>query len=238
MKIACFHKSREDSYDSRLVEINRLPSGDYSVRASFGDLSDEITIDQQLFRQRAKLVGFLSLTNGIILVDDWRLNSSIESKSFIRNHYRVPEDVCFNIYFHDSFEEGLIFCNWPLKTDLSVDELKKGVWVHDYIAEHFEGYDTYRKKLIAKRDALLGVNVLDSVVALEQQIDLLTALLLTIVENRPRPDWMEGFKQAVTPHSVLRTRNVNDLLADMKSHKAAVRELQERYFSDRGAIDA
>lgn len=239
MKLACFHKSVGTyAQDTRQLTIRVTDFGEFEIRATLGEISSAITISKSIFKKRTKYVGFLSFTDGIILVDDWRLNSSIESKSFIRNHYRVPEDVCFNIYFHDTFEESLIFCNWPVTTALPVDELKKGVWVHDYIATQFDGYEAYRTKLIAKRKALLGVNILDSVVALEQQIDLITALLVALFEERELPQWTQDFKQAVVPHSVLNTRTAAAILEDLQRHKAAVRELQATYLANREGNDA
>jgi len=199
-----------------------------------GTFESSISIDRGRFKERTKYVAFLSLTDGVVLVEDWRLNSSIENKSFIRDHYRTFGDVCFNVYFHETFDESMLFVNWPVDTDLSVEHVKGNVWLHDLILDRYPDYEGYSKKLVAKRETLASINLVDSVVALEQQIDLLSELVRALLNNTAPPSWVGNFQEILDESSVGTARSIESILSDLHAHKKHVRGVQNKYFGRRG----
>ncbi len=88
----------------------------------------------------------------------------------------------------------------------------------------------------AKRDLLAHIKPEDSLAALENQIDLLTQIVLALLEDQPTANpapWLEQFAALMAEHSSLQFKGAQASVADLLLHKQGLRALQRRYLSER-----
>lgn len=202
----------------------------YVISASYGSTTATYTISPDMFKPQSKFIGFLTVDGDFKVVDDWKFNSAQEGKTGYLAHYRAVGDITFNVYFHDSYEESVLFINYPIQTELDV-EITGGAWVHDKIAETIPAYNNgYLRKVKAKREVLTSLNPIDSIVALEQQVDLLTKIVKGQIDGSV-PSWSNDYFSKVEGKTCI--ANENKAVTQLEEHKTKVREAQTKYFNDR-----
>ena len=103
--------------------------------------------------------------------------------------------------------------------------------MHDKIAETIPAYNNgYLRKVKAKREVLTSLNPIDSIVALEQQVDLLTKIVKGQIDGSV-PSWSNDYFSKVEGKTCI--ANENKAVTQLEEHKTKVREAQTKYFNDR-----
>lgn len=90
-----------------------------------------------------------------------------------------------------------------------------------------------------KTDLLQKINPISVLVALEQQLDLLSTLVIAHFDGLPaeqRPAWYDEFKAAVEAFGTANIRPVADNVASLAAYKANIRQHQAAYLATRAAI--
>jgi len=93
-----------------------------------------------------------------------------------------------------------------------------------------------RRRNAAKLELVAKINPLDSLSALEKQLDLLTALVLTLAAKQPKdeqPEWLESLSQTYAATASVEPLNIDKAIRSMGDYKAHVREVQDQYFKSR-----
>jgi hypothetical protein len=128
----------------------------------------------------------------------------------------------------------MVFVNYMVISNLDFINTKGGVWVGQYIADHFpESQVSLVDNVLTKRKVMFDVNTLDSIVALEQQLDLLTELVSKLINKEQVPDWYEDFISKINDNSVTTLSTTEKLINSIEKQKVSIREAQKEYFANR-----
>ena len=206
----------------------------FDVSGKFGDSS--ITIDAATyFKPRTKYIVLYSPLKGLLIFDhNWLFKSKSNWPGLKDSHY--VQDVVANIYFHDTPEDFLVFTNFqPICQGIEfVHPTQSPVRVHDYMMSLLpSGEDTLGYNTNLRIETFTPLSDIDSIVALEQQVDLLTRLVKCLLENQAPPSWADAFLNGALNNAVDTVRPVDSVIDDMNNHKQAVREAQAAYLNGR-----
>lgn len=105
---------------------------------------------------------------------------------------------------------------------------------------HVPSVSKFLKRMYLKKKLLGRVNGMDSLAALESQVDLLTEIVMALVKKLPadeRPEIAAKLADAVKGVSCSDVRDRDSLLADIRECKTNVRSQQIDYFAERQAIE-
>jgi hypothetical protein len=227
-------RQQKEHKDYDVVKIEKLENG--TVRLTFNQTKQITTFDitPDLFKARTKFMLYPSLHLGFVWVDNDYMNNGVDSYSKIWYHLRARNNVAVNVYFHDSFEDSILFSNYLPITDEEVEVTGGDILVGEYFVNKYpDAKVKILDNVVAKCDALFKINTTDSVVALEQQVDLLTNLVSKLINNETLPSWSSNFLEKVSENSVLTVRDTTSLINDVEKQKKIVREVQKEYFNKR-----
>jgi hypothetical protein len=215
------------------VSLVKNSSNYIELTAHFAGDSYKLVIDSSTFKANTKQLVFCSPIEGILTVDDWRLSGTPENKASFIAHYKTQNDVVANIYNDDVFENGMLFVNWDCVVGEGIDfQIQNEVtWIAQDMADNFPNFAPQVAKMRAKRELIFKVNHLDSIVALEQQVDLLTDLVKALINDSEQPSWSADYFTAITGHQAQDVRSVSDIISDLESHKTSVRSAQAEYLN-------
>lgn len=119
-------------------------------------------------------------------------------------------------------------------------EVQRVCGMAEAVNEVFPGYLESRTKFRdAKIDLLSAIGSNDSLSSLEKQVDLLSTLVIALVEKQPeyeRPDWLSQFKTVIEQGSSLRFKGPLKAIEDIAERKAHIRALQEQYFKTKNGV--
>ena len=197
-----------------------------------------ITIQfSEYFRPHETLnVYFSSGENRFLIIDGSALMESRDMAQGAISSLRVKSTPVITIYFDATASDVVVIGQSELKTNCEY-ELAEGrsESLVMLAAEHFPSAAKLHQKRMAKAELLAKVNPMDSIVALEQQLDLLSLLVIQHFDTLPvaqRPVWYASFKSAVSLSGTqtLRPQSAGD---EFLSHKEKVRELQAQYFESK-----
>lgn len=88
----------------------------------------------------------------------------------------------------------------------------------------------------AKRNLLAHIKPEDSLAALENQIDLLSEIILAMLAAQPLETpaaWLKPFAALMVAHSSVQFKDAQISVADLDLHKSRLRTLQRTYFTER-----
>jgi hypothetical protein len=143
------------------------------------------------------------------------------------------------LYFDETPDKHALVMNVPTKA-LSAYTLRPGnVVTSDVVAEFFPKAATLWEKRKVKTRTLADVNPMDSIVALEQQLDAVSALVVQHFDTLPagqHPAWYQAFKDALTVNGTSALRSQSDNVTEFAAYKAGIRHLQTEYFLKRPTL--
>lgn len=194
---------------------------------------NEIVIDNNIFKPRSKYMICLSNLYGLKLVDHDFLYKSKDNWAYMDKAFLLGEVVA-NIYFHDTLDTSIFFSNrQPYSVDVQFEAIGRPVRIHDWIAEQYPG------EIIApahnanlRFEIFNDINTIDSIVALEQQVDVLTHIvksILPLVDKSQIPDWADSALSSFEENSTAIARGFGEIISDSCNHKAKVRQKQITY---------
>jgi hypothetical protein len=241
MKFASFMpsvKSFSEAVRSDPLKVEVLTDGLHLTHNSPYTGESAIELEYaKLFKPKTKYVILFSPLKGLLCFEHgWLFKSKSNWPSLRDTHYAI--EVVANLYFHDSAENGLLFVNTqPVVTDGSIEFVQpktSPVRVHDYIARQFPAdEDVVAHNTNLRIEALTELSDIDSIVALEQQVDLLTVLVKALLNGETPPQWTQAFMGATSESAAYTIRAPETLIDDLAAHKAKVRAAQRHYLENR-----
>lgn len=198
-------------------------------------------ITPEKFEINTKYTLYYSGIHGICWLNEHQLNFSKEAQE-IKRSLRIFESqpIC-NIYFADSYDNSLIFSNkQPLSDEqyfTAIDCELKSLWIHDYIKDNYPMYEDTYKKISAKEKLSRTLPSIDSIVMLEQQIDMLSSIVLDIIGsnslklNNLPTEFIGEFDSFVTETTSLQFRpDIQSALDKLKTERLFVNLHKSEYF--------
>jgi hypothetical protein len=136
-----------------------------------------------------------------------------------------------SIYFDNSFQQGMIVFNGIPVSDEKFEKVPGGrIFINKFIAEYFPNSKRYLvDDVVSKRDIITDLHHIDSIVALEQQVDLLTTLVNNLINNQSQPNWSNTFLDNMKNNSVTTLKSVEEINADLTKTKNNIRKVQKKY---------
>lgn len=217
--------------DDKVVKISKLNNGNFRLTFNLSTGVEHLDITEDKFKPRTKFIVYVSENKGLLWIDTAYLNRSIDGYAKLYYHMRARKGAAVNVYFHDSFNEGMIFSNYRVISDEEFIVTNKSVWLHTFIADYFpESKKVLVDDINAKNKILYDINTIDSIVALEQQVDLLTDLVKSLINNQQVPSWSENFLNKTTDSSVTTVISADKAINSIEKQKKILRQAQREYF--------
>jgi hypothetical protein len=203
-----------------------------------------ITLDPSLLQFTPDVaVGYLGLENTIELAwDSERFNSRDMASSLVeRKGIQDLTDALFMVGF-DGQNMFVITRQWIAAapagvtftaiTPTGLEFMRPRLWLTEQSA--------LLKPLViknkAKRVLLSQIKTGDSLAALEYQVDLLSQLVLTLIDaqtNFTAPSWLATYRTALTNQSSVQFKGADAVATELENFKTSLRTLQKNYFSQR-----
>jgi hypothetical protein len=213
-------------------DLAEAPGG-YLVTTQFGE--QEVLL-ADLFSPNDAKIGMIDYIGRLVVFDYESWLGQRDFASFIETHLAIKnKNPAFFLYFDATAQDHVMICYRNVKTSLPHTVRAVHSRPPEDIAVFYPvGAGLLEARRVAKTKAL-QVNLVDSLVALEQQVDVLTRLVMALAEDAPtRPTWYPAFKSAITAGSVERLMPIPSLITAFSEHKNMVRDVQTEYFTQRG----
>ena len=191
-------------------------------------------ITPALFRAKTRIVLYYKKSTGAFITKT--IDEIIKDRdSFAKLRYvdNIAQSPLAEIYFGNSFTNGIVIINkLPISNEefIHVDPTKT---FPNRIIHLFPEVQDLIDKDKNKLTVLSNLNPNDSIVALEQQVDLLTTLVSNLINNQSQPTWSNNFLSKVASNNVTTVRDVNEVITDLDSTKKKIREAQKTYLDNK-----
>lgn len=222
-----------ESDQGRLMYVEHGEGPQLTLRKGLADPSHSITLKAEELKPYTKYMILYSPLHGLVSVDHDEMFKSKDQWAF-RAKTEVLSRPLANFYFHDTWENSALFVNCQPVSDLGFQRVDKNTYIHDWFEELY-GADDYHiaHNTNERMEAFRSINTIDSVIALEQQNDLLLQLVASLINGDTPPDWAGQFIANMQEHSCTKLKDVDAVVADVTGQKAAVRAAQAQYLSKR-----
>lgn len=195
--------------------------------------SKALTVTAAELVPRTKYIFFESPLLGIVMAEHDSMFKSKDQWAF-RRTTEVLSDPVANLYFHDDWDSSLFFSNIPPVAEEAFVTVDHDTYIHDWIGTQYSTDEyTVGHNTNARLDAFRDVSTIDSIVALEQQVDLLQDVVRALLKGEVNPEWAERFLDETAPTSCTEVRAPTDVIEDVVSHKSKVRKAQTEFFANR-----
>jgi len=198
-------------------------------------LNKTFTIDSSIFKSKERLNVYMQKTGNFVVIPlndiqfrDHGFHKLITLKNLVTGIGPVAE-----IYFHNSASEGVVVVNGLPVSNETFDIKNKFSNFTDYVITHFPTVAELQAIDAAKSKVLYNLNNINSIVALEQQVDLLTTLVSNLINSQEQPAWAANFLSKVATSNVTTVRSVTDIITDLDSNKKKIRSEQQKYFDSK-----
>lgn len=183
--------------------------------------------------------GYLAVDDTIQLVWDSEKFHTRDAASSVAERLGIP-DITKSRFVVGFSETGayLTACA-PLRetpTGAAFEPLAVNNTPRDWLREKDPAIAASVDKARAKRPLLARVNTIDTVAELEKQVDLLSTLVVALVDALPeanRPAWYPAFKVMLASGSSTQFKSEEACIADVSGIKNSIRQLQSTYFNIR-----
>lgn len=144
----------------------------------------------------------------------------------------VVESIEGEVVCHCAFRDAVYIGNSVIDKEVIVDESVELMSVK--IKRHCPGLAQFFKRGEAKQKANGSFVAVDAIVAMEQQVDMLTKVVEILAGKLPaaeRPVWLDAMFAAINDHSCVDVFGVERSINNIALEKAKGRSIQSAYFS-------
>ena len=195
------------------------------------EIHSSLIITEKDFIKKTKLVILFSPLKGLLVFNhDWLFKS--KSNWSLAEHAFYAKDVVANIYFNNTFEDSYLFVNIIPISNLDFEVIPSPQRVHDYFKTQIPD-DIIANNTNLRIETVGSISDIDSIVALEQQVDLLSKLVFALINKSEIPEWSKTFIKNVEEYSVDKIKNTNEIIKDFSQHKQFVRTQQYKYLTNK-----
>jgi hypothetical protein len=191
--------------------------------------SKTYTISSSIFKARSMFNFYITKSGEflIISVADLLRHHNFDRVKTLKN--LSVYGLIAQIYFHDSFSEGIVVINKQPVSNETFETKDKYTLFTDYVVSKFPSFQSVRNTNKAKAKVLYDLNYIDSIVALEQQVDLLTTLVKNLINNTSQPSWSSDFLTKSEASSVTTLQSATDIITALDTAKKKIRTSQKTY---------
>lgn len=233
MKVLCFNEAVKKDDDNSYATA--APTGDGFILSKGGA---SLTVDKATFMPDSLWFIFFGGTYG---ADNLALIPSseyVEARDAMASLQArgLTEQVGF-LFFADSLAASVVTFNKPVFYDGAFEHVPAGK-PRDVLQRYAPSFAKHGARNAAKTELIHQLNPLDSLAAMEKQVDLLTMLLLSLARKQPKdeqPDWLPALESAFDGASSVDDDTAQAAIASLGKYKARVRGLQATYFQKRDA---
>ncbi len=173
---------------------------------------------------------------GFGLVPALDYDDSRDSGAFYTSKYGCPEGAVLTIARRGATCVLVITSLCHAESDFVIRQVP-GPSI-ELVDEFIPGFSTAAraKKSRAKMELVRQINPLDSLTAIEKQVDLLTMLVLSLARKQPtaeQPAWLDELETVFSATSSVQEGSLEKAVESMGEYKAHIRALQEEYFHNR-----
>lgn len=157
--------------------------------------------------------------------------NSRDTRAFYENYYQIATD--FSIIIAKHGDDIVILVYGVIGENSTEYEIisSSGNWL-DILQKHLPAYaEAYRKKKDAKVELMRQVSPLDSISYLEKQVDLLSALVLSLAKKE-EPDWLSNFNAMHDATTSVDLSVAVEHISKLQIEKQRIREIQMQYFNE------
>lgn len=195
--------------------------------------SKTFTIDSSLFQARKRFQCYVDSRGDFQVISTSDLIKDVASFGKLKSLKQCIGTPFAFIYFHDSASEGYVLINRTVvsnETFRIVDKNKAFTW---QLLTDFPSVQEIIDADKNKNQVLSSLLEIDSIVALEQQVDLLTTLVKNLINNTAQPSWSNNFLTKVEAQSVTTVKSVDDIITDLDTQKTKIRTAQKTYLDNK-----
>ena len=198
-------------------------------------LNKTFTIDSSIFKSKERLNVYMQKTGNFVVIPlndiqfrDHGFHKLITLKNLVTGIGPVAE-----IYFHNSASEGVVVVNGLPVSNETFDIKNKFSNFTDYVITHFPTVAELQAIDAAKSKVLYNLNNINSIVALEQQVDLLTTLVNNLINNQTQPTWSNTFLNNMKNNSVTTLKTAEEINTELNKTKSNIRKVQKQYLDSK-----
>jgi hypothetical protein len=195
--------------------------------------SSTFTINSSLFKARTRFVAFVNRQGDFVVEEFSNLIKDRQTYDKLRLLKHTSGGSFVEFYFHDSATEGLISIKKLCVSNEEFVVVDRNKSFTTLVVETFPEMSSLITSDRNKLDVLYNLNPIDSVVALEQQVDLLTTLVKNLINDQSQPSWSSDFLSKTEASSVTTLRSVNDIITDIDNAKKKIRAAQKTYLDNK-----
>ncbi|NDB60247.1 hypothetical protein EB001_17610 [bacterium] len=191
------------------------------------------TIDSSIFQTRTRFQCYVDNRGDFQVIPISDLIKDIASFGKLKSLKQTIGTPFAFIYFHDSATEGYVLINRTVvsnETFRIVDKNKAFTW---QLLTDFPSVQSIIDADKNKNKVLSSLLEIDSIVALEQQVDLLTTLVKNLINNSSQPSWANDFLTKVEAQSVTTVKSASDIISDLDAQKTKIRTAQKDYLDNK-----
>ncbi len=237
------HNNGDGQSTAVVMSIARLPNG-WKITDSRVDPAFEFVFDEKAL-EFVPDIAFLSVgSNGPELSWASEIYASRDGLAHSLQRKLIKQNHTIATFAVDETGESHCFLNgesaaivYDGEVALAGNHIKSPIEVIDFFVPQMR---KFVRRMLLKKKLLGRINPLDSLAALESQVDILTGIVAQLAAAVPpekRPPGINQLMQAVTGVTTDAVRPVGELLEDLRQQKAHIRSQQETYFAGRQAID-
>jgi hypothetical protein len=196
--------------------------------------SKTYTISSSIFKPKTELNLYVTKYGEFVIIS---VNDLLRHHGFDRvktlkalmHNYGLPVEI----YFHNSFSEGVVRINKLPVSNETFETKNRNMIFSDIVIEKFSSHQAVKDANVAKAKILYDLNYIDSIVALEQQVDLLTTLVKNLISNTSQPSWSSDFLNKSEASSVTTLQSATDVISALDTTKKKIRAAQKTYFDNK-----
>jgi hypothetical protein len=195
--------------------------------------SKTYTISSSVFKTRSMLNLFVTRSGEFLIlpVSDLLRHHGFDRIKTLKNI--AINGLVAEIYFHDSFSEGIVVINKQPVSNEIFEIKNRYTLLTAYVVSKFPSFQSIRDVNTAKAKILYDLNYIDSIVALEQQVDLLTTLVKNLINNTSQPSWSSDFLTKSEASSVTTLQSATDIITALDTAKKKIRTSQKTYLDSK-----
>jgi hypothetical protein len=195
--------------------------------------SKTFIINSSLFKARTRFVAYVNRQGNFVVEEFSNLIRDRQTYDKLRLLKHTSGGSFVEFYFHDSATEGLISIKKLCVSNEEFVVVDRNKSFTTLVVETFPEMSSLITSDRNKLDVLYNLNPIDSVVALEQQVDLLTTLVKNLINDQSQPSWSSDFLTKVETSSVTTLRSANDVITDIDTAKKKIRAAQKTYLDNK-----
>jgi len=226
------------SLSESIIDINvvKVVRGANSIVLTFNLsnlISKTYTIDSSIFKANTRYELFSDNKGNFVLVDVSDIQRDPIYRVKVQHLKQLTGTPLARIYFHNSATTGFVLINrLPVSNETFRTVDRNTAFTHLLLSDFPSIQDTIDADL-NKKEVLLTLNEIDSIVALEQQVDLLTTLVSNLINSQAQPAWATDFLSKIATSNVTTIRSATDIIKDLDSDKKKIRAAQKTYLDNK-----